>query len=128
MFALAESITHLLPSSGWAGLLGLVVGAITMPIYWWTSPQSRIAALKVEIVEARRAMNAYNGTDARQILRLAGRAIALSLRQILLVLGPTLLAATPVILIMFWLPSSHIAFMIGLTISSLAMKLAFKIH
>jgi hypothetical protein len=123
-----DSIAHLLPTAGWVGLFGLVVGAITMPIYWWTSPQSRIAALKIEIVEARRAMNAYSGTDGREILRLAGRAIAPSLRQMLLVLGPTLLAAAPVILIMIWLQSSHIAFMVGLSISTLAMKFAFKIH
>ena len=43
-----NSMTHVLPSAGWIGLLGLIVGAVTMLIYWWTSPQSRIAALKGE--------------------------------------------------------------------------------
>jgi hypothetical protein len=123
-----NSIIHVLPSAGWIGLLGLIVGAVTMLIYWWTSPQSRIAALKIESVEARRAMQAYNGTDGREILRLARRAISPALRQILLVLGPTLLAAAPIVLIMIWLSAGHIPFMIGVSVAALAMKFAFKIH
>ncbi len=123
-----NSMTHVLPSAGWIGLLGLIVGAVTMLIYWWTSPQNRIAALKGESAEARRAMQAYNGTDGREILRLARRAISPALRQILLVLGPTLLAAAPVVIVMLWLSSGHIPFMVGVSIAALVMKFAFKIH
>ncbi|HEX8523194.1 MAG TPA: hypothetical protein VF669_13135 [Tepidisphaeraceae bacterium] len=110
------------------GLLGAIVGAVAMLIYWKISPQERLVALKGEMKDSRRALSAYAGTDVREVLRLAGRAIAPALRQLLLILAPTLLAAAPVIVTMILLRSSHMAFMIGAAVATLAMKFGFKIH
>jgi hypothetical protein len=148
MFALFNAIDDacaFLPAAARLILYGLLVGILAMLIYRWISPQKKLAALKVQIVEARRAMRSYTGTDAREMLRLSGRSIAPALRQLLLVLVPTLIAAAPVLLIMYWLGSAyadrvvwsigpewlqtwHAPFMIALTVAALGMKFGLKIH
>jgi len=128
----------LLPAFARLGLYGLVVGGIAMLIYWRLSPQARMIKFKQEMREARRAMQSYTGTDGREILRLSGRAISLALQQLLLVIGPTIVAAIPVVLVMLalgsaytatssWLKSWEVPFMIGLSVSALGMKFGLKI-
>jgi hypothetical protein len=140
-----DSACHALPPTARLVVYGLVMGALAMLIYWLTSPQRRIAALKSEISNAQRALRTYSGTDGREILRLTGRAIGPVLRQMALVLGPTLLAAAPIVLVMFglaalysdrfsgnwmgpsWLRSWEVPFMLGATIAALALKFSLKI-
>jgi len=77
------------------------------------------------------------------MLRLSAAAIAPALRQLLLVIGPTLIAMAPVALVFWWLESTrgqvwsfgpawmhtwHTPFMFALTVAALGMKFAFKIH
>jgi hypothetical protein len=124
----AFSLSQVLPPAAWVGGLGVLLGAVAMLIYWRISPQKKLIALKEEIKGSRHALRAYTGTDGREVLRLAGRAISPALRQMLLILGPTLLAAAPVVLAMLVLGSSHVPFMIGVAVATLVMKFAFKIQ
>jgi hypothetical protein len=129
---------HVLPAFARLVLYGVTLGALSMLIYWKLSPQRRLAALKHEIGDARRALRAHNGSDGRETLRLSGRAVSLSLRQLLLVAGPTVLAAAPVVLAMVcigpafgpavkWTRSWELPFMAGLSTAALGMKFALKI-
>jgi hypothetical protein len=139
-----DSALGLLPGGVRVALYGLVLGVVGMLIYWWTSPQRRIAAVKLEMSEARRALRAYKGTNGREVLRLSVRSLAPALRQLLLVLGPTLLAAAPIVLVVAWLESAyadrtiwsigpawmrtwHTPFMVALSVAALVMKFALKI-
>jgi len=140
-FQTFDSIFHFLPPAARAGLYGLVVGTLAMLIYWKLSPQKKLAQLKIELTNGRRAMNAYTGSDFREMMRLSRHTIAIALKQVLLVLGPTLVAAIPVIGAMAWidLPSPmwqvgpewmrswHTPFMIGVSVAALVMKFGFKI-
>jgi uncharacterized membrane protein (DUF106 family) len=134
-----------LPPAVRIGMYAAVVGAIAMLIYRLISPQKRLAALKQQISESQRAMRAYEGTDFREVMRLCGRSIALALKQLGLVFGPTLIAALPVIWVMAWLETSfdgrhilhagpgwlrtwHATFMVIISVVALAMKLLMRIH
>jgi hypothetical protein len=148
MFAPFNAIDHVLgflPAAVRLGLYGLLVGIVAMLIYRWISPQKKLAALKLEIVESRRAMRSYTGTDVREMLRLSTRSITPALRQLLLVLVPTLIAAAPVVFVVLWLGNAfsdrpvwsmgpdwlrtwHTPFMTALTVAALAMKFTLKIH
>jgi hypothetical protein len=146
MFALFNAIDEccsFLPAAARVALYGLVVGAGAMLIYRWISPQKRLRELKQEMADARRAMRGYNGTDGREMLRLSGQAIAPALRQLLLVLVPTIVAAVPVGLVVWWLSATksdvwsvgpawmhtwHTPFMFAVTVAALGLKFALKIH
>jgi hypothetical protein len=142
MFHAIDSSLGFLPLAVRAGMYGLVVGAVAMLIYWKLSPQRRLAELKLAMAASRADMSGYDGTDLREVLRLSGRSIRLALVQCVLVLGPTLVAALPVIAAMAWidlpghawpagpewLRTWHAPFMIGLSVAAIVMKLAFRIH
>jgi hypothetical protein len=146
LFKALDSAASFLPAPARLAIYGLILGALAMLIYWWISPQRKLAVVKQQMVEARQKMRAYDGTDPKEMLRLSGQSIAPALKQLLLVLFPTLVAALPVILAIVWLESSaysgaavwsirpqwlaswHTPFFAGLTVAALGMKFGFKIH
>jgi uncharacterized membrane protein (DUF106 family) len=146
MFALLNAIDDFcsfMPEALRLALYGLLLGVAAMLIYRLISPQKKLKAIKHEMAQARSAMRSYDGTDPREMLRLSGKAIAPALRQLLLVLGPTIIAAAPVALVVWWLESTksqvwsfgptwmhtwHTPFMAALTVAALGMKFALKIH
>jgi uncharacterized membrane protein (DUF106 family) len=110
MFALFNAIDDFfsfMPEALRLALYGLVVGVVAMLIYRLTSPQKRLKAIKQQMADARAAMRSYTGTDASEMLRLSARAIAPALRQLLYVLGPTILAMLPVLLVVLWLEARY---------------------
>jgi hypothetical protein len=110
MYFVFNSIDHLcsgLPVSARLGLYGLFTGVLAMLLYWLLSPRDRILGVKADIAQAQQALRAYKGTDPREILRLSGKSISAAIRQILLLLGPTLIATAPVLLVMAWLESTY---------------------
>lgn len=107
LFNTLDGVCSFMPAGLRVGLYGLITGVLAMLIYWRISPQGRIRALQAQISEAQRALRGYKGTDLGQMMRLCGQAVLPAVRQVLLVGGPTLLAATPVLLLMAWLDSSY---------------------
>jgi hypothetical protein len=110
MFVLFNALDHAcgaLPVAARLGLYGLIVGVLAMLIYWLLAPQTRIIAVREEMAAAQKALRAYTGTDPREILRLSGRSISPAVRQLLLLLVPTLVATAPVLLVMDWLESAY---------------------
>lgn len=73
-------------------LLGAITGVASMLLYARLSPQSRIAELSTHASDARMALNRFDGDDLGQVLTLTRSAVRLSLRQVGLVLVPTILA------------------------------------
>jgi uncharacterized membrane protein (DUF106 family) len=151
MFSILNAIDaacgHLLPAAVRVGLYGLIVGVVAMLIYWRLSPQKKLGELKKQISESQRALRAYDGTDVREILRLSRQTIAPAFKQLAFVLGPTIVAAIPVIGVITWLESGwshrasellsfgpgwvrtwHAPFFTALTIAALGMKFGFKIR
>lgn len=145
--AIDSACGHLLPAAARVALYGLIVGMVAMLIYWRLSPQKKLGELKQQISESQRALRAYDGTDVREILRLSRQTIAPAFKQLALVLGPTIVAAIPVVFVIWWLESDfsrrmpelmsigpgwlrtwHAPFFTTLTIATLGMKFGFKIR
>lgn len=83
----------------------LLAAASTMALYWWLSPQAKIGESKRRLQQAKAALDRYEGdiAGARPLMR---EMLRQALRQIGLVLGPTLAAGLPVLCILVWASTS----------------------
>ncbi|WP_425397285.1 hypothetical protein [Aeoliella sp.] len=126
---------------------GCVTGLLAMLLYGKLSPQAQVAALSSEIKATQSALIQLDDSDLGAVWRLASRAVGLSLRQIKLILIPTLCAGLVVLGVAWlidstldatqssfqanwlpsWLNSGHVAFWVPLTVSALIAKWRFKI-
>lgn len=86
----------------WAVLAGL----LSMELYRLLSPQRRIADIRQRLQAAQREMADYDG-PAEGIWPVMSRVLSLALRRIFLVFPATLVAALPVLAVIFWLDTSH---------------------
>jgi len=91
----------MIPTVGVA-ICGAVIGGLSMLCYAVLSPQEHVARLSTRIVATRSALRRIDESDMRLVWSLTSRAVRLSLRQISLILVPTLCAAV-VMLAMAWL-------------------------
>lgn len=123
---------------------GLVLGAATMLIYKWLSPQEKITDIAERAAAARRQMQAYKGDDMSEVMGLVKRSLALSFEQMKFVIGPTLVAAAPVLVAMYWMEGAwagkealawgpefvrtwHTTFLGAMSVSALALKVGLRI-
>jgi hypothetical protein len=97
---------HALPPTGRLILWGVVGAALSMALYRALSAQARVARVKAEAAEARRALNAYDG-DFEGAWPLMRRMLRLSLRQVGLVTGPAVVASLPALCLMVWLSTAY---------------------
>lgn len=81
---------------------GVVAGALSMGLYALASPQRRLKTLIDESNAARKALAAFDG-DFSLALPLIRRTLSTSLRRLMFVLVPSLLAGLPVIAVLVWL-------------------------
>lgn len=81
---------------------GVLAGVAGMALYRLVSPQQRLADVRAELAAAQRALMDYDGDFSGLWPRLR-RQFGLALRQLLLTLGPSLLAGLPVILMWTWM-------------------------
>ena len=76
---------------------GIVASILTMWLYVLFSSQGKLSRIKTEAAETKKALNEYDG-DFKGAWQLIRRTLSLSLKQIGLALGPTILASLPVLL------------------------------
>jgi len=99
---LDHAVASVLPPAGRLVLWGLAAAALSMALYSLLSPQQRLRHVRDAAVEARRALDRFEGSlsEARPLM---AAMFATSLRQVVLVLAPAVLASLPVIFILVWL-------------------------
>ena len=131
----------------WARLtiLGIPTGVIAMGLYGLVSPQDKLKALQVELTEARKEMNAYSGTDAKVVMELSKRNMALAFKQVGMMLPSTLIAAAPVIAILYgvdlvysgqtvvgglpdWASTWEMPFLAAMSVGAIIIKFGLKIR
>ena len=86
-------------------LWALVSAVISMGLYWLLSPQAKIADVKSRAVEARRALDAYDGEFAGAWPRIS-EMLRLSLQQVGIVTIPAVLASLPILCVLVWLSTA----------------------
>jgi hypothetical protein len=143
---LASSIWPISLQMALVAVVGMLVGAASMLVYWWLSPQSLLAEVSARAAEARLDLQRFDGTDVGVVWSMTKRALRLSIRQIALAILPTAAAIIPVIALAWlmddwfdppggpgspigpaWLAPGHAAFWTSLCVSALLVKLRFKI-
>lgn len=95
-----------LPAAARVLLWGLLGGVASMAVYALVSPQRRIDAARRNAAQARGALAECDGgiADALPLMRTS---LAAAWRQLRLTLGPTLLAAVPLLLLLPWISNQY---------------------
>ncbi|MEC8083063.1 MAG: hypothetical protein VX146_00715, partial [Pseudomonadota bacterium] len=100
--AIDAAIAVALPATPRVAFYGVLSGAASMGLYAVAANQRKIAGLKAELREIRAAMMAEED-ELAEIGALLKRNLKLTLRLSGRVLGPSLLAALPVLVLAAWL-------------------------
>ncbi|MEC8135301.1 MAG: hypothetical protein VX107_03990 [Pseudomonadota bacterium] len=100
--AIDAAIAVALPATPRVAFYGVLSGAASMGLYAVAANQRKIAELKDELREVRSAMMAEED-ELAEIRVLLKRNLKLTLRLSSRVLGPSLLAAMPVLVLAAWL-------------------------
>jgi hypothetical protein len=87
-------------------LWGLISAAISMGLYWLISPQRKIADTKQRALEARRALDQYQGDFAGAWPRMR-EMLRLSLKQVGIVTWPAIAASLPVLCVLVWMSTAY---------------------
>jgi hypothetical protein len=109
-------------------------GALSMLLYGWLAPQSRIRKLQRISARVQQRLRSYEG-DFRGAMALSRRNVKLAFRRLGLAAGPSLLAGIPVIAVMIWVLPAYenrmqwatAAFFLAAACSALTAKFALKI-
>jgi hypothetical protein len=99
---LDQVLAAAVPAAGRLVLWGLVAAAFSMALYAALSPQQRLRRIREQAVEARRALDSYDGSfaDARPLL---AAMFSTSMKQLAVVFGPAVLASLPLLFMLAWL-------------------------
>lgn len=100
--ASADALPPALRLAAWGGVCAIT----SMSVYWLLSPQARIKRARHSAECARVMLARYEG-EFNGLLRLAGRSLAASLRQLCLVAAPALLASVPLLSVLAWLSTTQ---------------------
>ena len=107
LFASLDDVLGRFAPAPWRLVLwGLIAAAFSMGAYFLLSPQRRIARAKADALDARRALDAYDGEFAgawpliRNVLKSA-------LRQLGLVTWPAVVSSLPVLALLVWMSTAY---------------------
>lgn len=102
LLAIDNSLAPWLPELARIVVWGALSGAFSMAIYAWVSPQPKLAAVRADQKAIRAQLMRYDGPwpGLRQLIQTD---LALSMRQIVLMLLPFLLSVSPVLWIIYTL-------------------------
>lgn len=107
LFASLDDVLGRFAPAPWRLVLwGLIAAAFSMGAYFLLSPQRRIARAKADALDARRALDAYDGEFAgawpliRNVLKSA-------LRQLGLVTWPAVISSLPVLALLVWMSTAY---------------------
>ena len=99
---LGEVLSPLLRLTLW----GIVGSALSMWLYVRFSSQEKLAQLKLKLIETRQSLAQYD-SDLKGALEITQQLLTLSLKQMGLVIGPTILASLPVLFLLLWLSTTY---------------------
>ncbi|TNE65675.1 MAG: hypothetical protein EP335_05200 [Alphaproteobacteria bacterium] len=104
--ALDNAVAPVLPAVARLALWALMASVLTMEIYRLTSPQERIAALKLKFNFAKAQLDAFDGDfeDAWPLMR---RMLGAAFGRVAIVLPGTLVAALPLLLLIVWIDTAY---------------------
>jgi len=87
-------------------LWSVLAALLAMELYRLLSPQKRLTAIKLQVRDAQRRLNAYDG-PFDQAWPLIGRLLRLALHRVGLVLPATLAASLPLLMVIVWLDATY---------------------
>lgn len=87
-------------------LWGVIGAAVSMGLYWLISPQARIKRNEAKTLEARQALDAYEGDFAGAWPQMR-RMLGLALKQVGIVVIPAVVASLPVLCMLVWMSTAY---------------------
>jgi len=99
-------LEYVLPPMARLVFWGIAASIITMWLYVLFSSQGKLSKIKTEAAETKKVLSEYDG-DFKGAWQLIRQSLRLSLKQIGLALGPTILASLPVLFMLVWLGTAY---------------------
>ncbi|MGF1628085.1 MAG: hypothetical protein ACFCUT_01305 [Kiloniellaceae bacterium] len=99
---LDQVLAGVVPAAGRLVLWGLLAAVTSMAVYALLSPQQRLRRVREAAVAARRALDRHEGSFA-EARPLMATMFATSMKQLVLVLTPAVLASLPLLFMLVWL-------------------------
>lgn len=87
-------------------LWGVLMAAASMGLYWLISPQARIKRNEARTLEARRALDTYEGDFAGAWPQMR-RMLGLAIKQVGIVITPAVVASLPVLCLLVWMSTAY---------------------
>ncbi len=107
LFAWADQLmSQFAPPTVRVALWGIVGAAVSMGLYWLLSPQAKIKRNQAKSLEARRALDAYEGDFAGAWPQMRSM-LGLALKQVGIVVIPAVLASLPVLCMLAWMSTAY---------------------
>lgn len=106
VFAALDGLMAALPDVARLILWAVFAAALSMAAYRLTSPQAALQRIRRRRAEVQDQLRAYDGAIA-DAYPLLGESLRLALAQLLRVLAPTVVAAVPVLALLFWLDLTY---------------------
>jgi hypothetical protein len=107
VFGTIDSLIAFLPLWLRVCLWGFGLGGGSMLMYGWLSDQERIADVKEDVEVARQKMQRYDGEEFGPLLEMVKESLGLSVKQLKIMLGPTLAAGIPILGLLIWMEGAY---------------------
>ena len=107
VFGTIDSLLAFLPLWLRVTLWGFGLGGGSMLMYGWLSDQERIAEVKEDVEVARQKMQGYDGEEFGPLLEMVKESLGLSVKQLKIMLGPTLAAGIPILGLLIWMEGAY---------------------
>lgn len=105
-FSVIENLFAMFPPSVRVAFWGFWSAIFSIAVYSLLSPQKRLAALVLQIAGAKLQLVSQEPDDFSSALKIYKHTVHLALQRLLLTLGPTLVAALPLLFVIAWLSAN----------------------
>ena len=102
VFSAIDGFLEFLPDTARLIVWATLCAAVSMYLYLKLSKQPEIAAIKQQSIAARKALNAYAGSEFDEMLPLAKQVLSLSGKHFMVVIGPAILSSLPALALIVW--------------------------
>jgi len=102
MFSAIDGLLVFLPETARLIVWATLCAILSMYLYLKLSKQDEIGTLKQQSIAARKALNAYEGSEFDEMLPLAKRVLMLSGKHFMVVIGPAILSSLPALMLIVW--------------------------
>ncbi|MGI9309192.1 MAG: hypothetical protein ACR2P6_08010 [Gammaproteobacteria bacterium] len=107
LLSVLDGLLGFIPPSFRIVVWGVISSALTMFVYWWSSPQEKIGDIRDKAVAARKKLIGYDGDEFDEYIKIATDVLKMSGKHFLVVTGPAIIGGLPVLFVIVWMSNVY---------------------